>query len=146
MPISPYLANLYLHDFDKEMIAANIPMIRYADDIIAFRSNKQECLDLHDKCRSSLTKLELRLHDISLNGQTKTSISSPNDTVEFLGLGLAKSNESYQLIVTTDQLNSIKQRLYQMSKMDYCSKNGITISKLLFRLDNKFLFRVEICL
>lgn len=137
MPVSPYLANLYLEAFDRSMVDAGIPMVRYADDIVAFASSREECISLHDHCRKSLSLVGLSLHDISEQNETKTSISNPEEMVEFLGLGLVKYRDGYQLIVTDQQLTTIKQSLFELSKMDYCFKHGITISKLLSRLDSK---------
>ena len=137
MPISPYLANLYLDSFDKTIIQAGIPMVRYADDIIAFASDESSARQLHETCKNLTESVGLRLHDLDSDDKSKTSISSPSETVEFLGLGFEQSPVGYQLVVTKGQLNHIKQKLYEVANIDYCLKNGITVSKLLSRLDAK---------
>ena len=44
MPMSSFLASLYLHEFDKFMNEKNIPYVRYADDLVIFSSSYKECL------------------------------------------------------------------------------------------------------
>lgn len=136
MPISPYLSNLYLAEFDKAAIKANIPMIRYADDIIAFAKTEKECLSIHEFCKRELEKLGLHIPDIEEHD--KTTIASPEQTIEFLGLGISKDNKSkYKLILTEDQLKKIKSNLYELSDLNYCHKNKITIGKLIQKIDSR---------
>ncbi len=136
MPISPYLANLFLSDFDQIVIKKKIPMVRYADDLIAFGKTESECNEIHSFCVDYLSNLGLTIHEIKKGG--KTEIVGPMETVEFLGLGLELgSNDNYQLVVTKPQLFSIKQSMLELSKLDYCQKNNITISTLLRKLDYK---------
>lgn len=136
MPISPYLANLYLSDFDQAIINRNIPMVRYADDLIAFGNNEPECYAIHELCVDLLSDFGLTIHEIE-NGD-KTEIAPPGETIEFLGLGLELDKENeYKLVVTKGQINSIKQSMLELAKIDYCHKNNITISTLLRKLDNK---------
>ncbi len=42
MPLSPFFANLFLADFDRESTERGIPMLRYADDLICFASTRRE--------------------------------------------------------------------------------------------------------
>lgn len=135
MPASPYLANLMLLDFDRAIESSGIPMVRYADDLIAFANSEQECIDIHNKCTLLLEKEGLMIHPISATG--KTQIAKPSNTIEFLGLGLAPSRGSYNLIVTVEQFNSIKQKILQFSDLNYCIKNNISISKLTRKLEDK---------
>lgn len=128
MPASPYLANVMLSDFDKEIEKRKLPLIRYADDIIAFGKNREECERIHEICTSLLNDEKLFVHPVGSN--KKTTIASPTETVEFLGLGLAQSNGGYELIVTENQLGSLRQKIMQVSDLDYCLKSGISISKL----------------
>ncbi|MFT6435120.1 MAG: group II intron reverse transcriptase/maturase [Candidatus Azotimanducaceae bacterium] len=135
MPVSPYLANIYLNKFDKEIEKLNIPMVRYADDIIAFASSEEECIRIHTICSELLAREGLQIHPID-EGK-KTVIASPEEDVEFLGLGLKFKDNDYTLVVTEEQLNSIQNKVLEMSSMEYCLKNGISLSGLMRKLDDR---------
>lgn len=138
MPISPYLSNLYLSDFDKVAIRSGIPMIRYADDIIAFASSEEECLEIHEFCKKQLKTLDLEIPEI--DETDKTAIAAPNKTIDFLGLGIAKNKKAgYNLIVTDDQIAKIKTKLFEMTDINYCHKNKITIGRLIQKIDNRII-------
>ncbi len=136
MPISPYLSNLYLADFDKAVVKYEIPMIRYADDIIAFGKSEEDCLKIHEFCKKNLDKLDLKIPEIS--EKDKTTIATPNQTIEFLGLGISKDKKAeYKLIVTDDQIAKIKTKLFELVDINYCHKHKITIGKLIQKIDNR---------
>lgn len=78
-PISPLLANLYLHPVDRLIAAAGYPLVRYADDLVVLAKSETEALE----ARNVLGKL-LKARGLSLNG-LKTSIRPPNETFRFLG-------------------------------------------------------------
>ncbi|HCS64166.1 MAG TPA: hypothetical protein DIW64_08835, partial [Cellvibrio sp.] len=123
MPISPYLSNLYLAEFDKAAIKLGLPMIRYADDIIAFGNSEEDCLKIHEFCKNELDKLELKIPEVS--EKDKNIIAPPNQTIEFLGLGISKDKKAgYKLIVTDDQIAKIKTKLFEMTDINYCHKNN----------------------
>jgi len=42
--ISPLLANLYLHDLDKEVVEAGYEMVRYADDFVILTKSRDEAI------------------------------------------------------------------------------------------------------
>lgn len=135
MPISPYLANLMLDNFDRRLSQNGIHAIRYADDLIAFCDTKEECLAVHNLCIDLLSKEKLSIHPLDDN--TKTAIASPGEAIEFLGLGLAPTGESYELIVTAKQLETIKGKLLGMSDIEKCLQQGITLSTFINRLEGK---------
>ena len=140
MPISPYLSNLYLADFDKAVIKTGIPMIRYADDIIAFARSEEECLEIHEYCKKQLKNIGLEIPEI--DKEDKTVIAAPNKTIEFLGLGIAKTKKAgYNLIVTDDQIAKIKTKLFEMTDLNYCHKNKITIGRLIQKIDNNYILK-----
>src|ERR1019366_4748341 len=41
-PISPLLANIYLHQFDVKMVKAGYALVRYADDFVIFAHSEGE--------------------------------------------------------------------------------------------------------
>ena len=78
-PISPLLANLYLHPVDRLMATAGYRMVRYADDfVVLVGSAKEASRALKDVERF------LRGRGLALNRE-KTRIVPPGEEVRFLG-------------------------------------------------------------
>jgi CRISPR-associated protein Cas1 len=78
-PISPLLANLYLHPFDRLMAVAGWRVVRYADDFVVLTAGEAET-------RRALRDVErfLRGRGLALNG-AKTQIVPPGGSFRFLG-------------------------------------------------------------
>ena len=78
--ISPLLANIYLHSFDKMFQIAKIPgtLVRYADDlVILLRRDGKQVLE---KVRGMLKRLGLELHP------DKTRVVRAEEGFDFLGI------------------------------------------------------------
>jgi RNA-directed DNA polymerase len=79
-PLSPLLANVYLHAFDTAVSQAGYGLVRYADDLVIFTKSESEAVAALDLCRSVLEgQLGLRLHP------EKTRVVSVTAGFEFLG-------------------------------------------------------------
>ena len=79
-PISPLLANIYLHPFDERMGTARVGWVRYADDFVLFAKSEEEATAALDLARAVLEgELGLRLHP------EKTRVVSVTTGFEFLG-------------------------------------------------------------
>lgn len=79
-PLSPLLANVYLHVFDVEMVQAGYGLVRYADDFVIFTHSEAEAATALALARSILEeRLGLRLHP------EKTRVVSVAQGFEFLG-------------------------------------------------------------
>ncbi len=79
MPLAPFLANLYLHAFDKEAVTWAPLYLRYSDDLIFF-CRPDDAEHLLDKVRTALSALGLSVNE------DKTQISAPGEEWSFLGL------------------------------------------------------------
>lgn len=79
MPLSPFLANLYLKDVDLYFKDKNIPYFRYSDDILLFAKTGEE-LVLH---KDTLYRM-ISAHKLSINPD-KVTITGPDEPFEFLG-------------------------------------------------------------
>lgn len=83
--ISPLLANIYLHSFDKMFQESGIPgtLVRYADDfVLLVRNNGEEVLK---RVRWMLNRLGLEMHP------EKTRIVQAKDGFDFLGVHFCES-------------------------------------------------------
>jgi RNA-directed DNA polymerase len=79
-PLSPLLANVYLHAFDVEMVQAGYGLVRYADDFVIFARSKSEAEAALEQAHPLLEgQLGLRLHP------EKTRVVSVAQGFEFLG-------------------------------------------------------------
>jgi RNA-directed DNA polymerase len=79
-PLSPLLANVYLHRFDEAMEAAGIGLVRYADDFVLFAKSEREAEAALALARQVLEgEWGLLLHP------EKTRVVSVDEGFEFLG-------------------------------------------------------------
>jgi len=79
-PLSPLLANVFLHAFDHQIVAAGYGLVRYADDFVIFARSEGEAKDALELARKVLEgQLGLRLHP------EKTRVVSVTCGFEFLG-------------------------------------------------------------
>ncbi|MDE0084696.1 MAG: reverse transcriptase domain-containing protein [Candidatus Poribacteria bacterium] len=78
-PLSPLLANLYLHAFDKAMTRAGIRMVRYADDLLLLCRSEGRAQQAHNYAQKRLAVLKLQLNP------KKTKIAHFDDGIDFLG-------------------------------------------------------------
>ena len=128
MPLSPLFANLYLTDFDNLIQKKGYKAVRYADDIVFFAKSEKECIELDSFVRKELGKIELAIPKIEDN--TKTKVYTPEQVVEFLGIGIIKDKEHYTSIVTAEQREAIRQNIMRFADINYLNSKEITLPKL----------------
>ncbi len=78
-PISPLLANVYLHRFDRSMTEAGYALVRYADDFVILCPTEGRAEHALRVARGALEDLKLSLHD------RKTRVVSFEEGFRFLG-------------------------------------------------------------
>lgn len=79
-PLSPLLANVYLHAFDVQMVQAGYGLVRYADDFVIFARSESEATQALELARAILEgQWGLRLHP------EKTQVVSVTHGFAFLG-------------------------------------------------------------
>lgn len=79
MPVSAFLANLYLSDMDRYFDENNIVYIRYSDDIIVFADTLEQIESYRDYIVNFLT-----CHSLSVN-KAKEIFALPGEKWDFLG-------------------------------------------------------------
>lgn len=77
--LSPLLANIYLHRFDKHMIEGNFHLIRYADDFVILENSQERIGKAMAETAAALGKLKLSL------SEKKTRLISVSAGFIFLG-------------------------------------------------------------
>lgn len=78
-PLSPLLANVFLHDFDCRLREANVKFIRYADDFLVLTRTPFEIGQARQSAVGALAALGLELND------EKTRVTSFAQYFRFLG-------------------------------------------------------------
>jgi len=84
---SPLFANIYLHQFDKEMTACGYNLVRFADDFVILTSNHTEAEEALKLSKNVLDRLQLRLNE------DKTRICNLTDGFVFLGYEFTESGK-----------------------------------------------------
>ena len=82
-PLSPLLANLYLHKFDLDLQNAGHQHVRYADDFLVLARTRDEALQAWSDAQEMLKRLGLALKE------SKTQVVHFDEGFEFLGARLA---------------------------------------------------------
>ncbi|MGZ5444639.1 MAG: CRISPR-associated endonuclease Cas1 [Thermoanaerobaculia bacterium] len=84
-PLAPLLANLFLDEFDEQLLGRDYRLVRYADDFVVLCRNVDDALAARDDARAALTRLGL-----SYNEQ-KTAVRSIDDGFTYLGYLFCRS-------------------------------------------------------
>ena len=103
VPISAFLANLYLKDLDYYFFNNNIIYARYSDDIIVFADTKQEINKYADHIKSYLREKGLQINP------EKEVYTAPFDKWEFLGF----SYQSGVIDVSDVAFKKIKAKMHR---------------------------------
>ena len=86
VPISGFLANLYLRHLDKWFSDRNIPYARYSDDIIVFAESKEKIEEYEGVIKAQLSDMHLEVNE------RKEVRTVPNENWEFLGFLISDDN------------------------------------------------------
>jgi len=105
--ISPLLANIYLDEFDQEMMKRKHRIVRYADDILIFCTS-QSGADNALKVASHILEVTLKL---KVN-ERKTHIAHSDTGIKFLGMVIGSNYTRIQ----EKKLNAFKVKVKQMTK------------------------------
>lgn len=84
-PISPLLANLFLDEFDEELLGRDYRLVRYADDFVVLCRNLAEAERARDDAQSALHELGLQLNE------GKTAITTFDAGFSYLGFLFCRS-------------------------------------------------------
>lgn len=89
--ISPMVANIYLHEFDMEMMGRGHRIVRYADDILILKSSKSGATSALRQARASLEgRLKLKVNE------EKSAIRTLDEGIPYLGVVIRNRSISIQ--------------------------------------------------
>jgi RNA-directed DNA polymerase len=79
--ISPWLANVYLHEFDRAIVDTDLQLVRYADDFLLLAQTQERIFHAKSETIAILSELGLTLHE------DKSQIANFTRGFQFLGHG-----------------------------------------------------------
>ncbi|WP_369814932.1 group II intron reverse transcriptase/maturase [Moritella sp. JT01] len=120
--ISPLLANIYLDEFDQEMIKRQHRIVRYADDILIFCTSKKGA-DNALKAASHILEVTLKL---KVN-ERKTHIAHSGTGIKLLGVEIYTSYTKLQ----EKKLSAFKVKVKELTKRN----GGVNLATVLKRLN-----------
>lgn len=123
-PLSPLLANIYLHEFDKEMESRGVPVVRYADDIVVLVKSERAAKRLLESSKRFLEgKLKLQL-----NAQKSKAVSVlATKHFQFLGFAFGRNKNGIYIRVHRKSLAKAKRKLKELT----CRNQGKNVRKVM---------------
>lgn len=85
-PLSPLLANIYLHSFDVHMIRSGYHLVRFADDWVVCCPSEQVAEQAYNQAIIALDRIRLKINP------EKTHILPPEEPVRWLGEQIPAAN------------------------------------------------------
>jgi CRISPR-associated protein Cas1 len=84
-PVSPLLANLFLDEFDEDLLGRDYRLVRYGDDFVVLCKDLEAARRARDDARAKLADMGLRLNE------EKTAVRSFNEGFTYLGYLFCRS-------------------------------------------------------
>lgn len=109
VPVSAFLANVYLLSLDELFARRGVPYFRYSDDIILFADSAEELAE----CRQ-LLEAHIVAKGLELNPE-KTQVSGPGEPWEFLGFRYCDG----QIDLSTATLKKMKDKIRRKCRALY---------------------------
>ena len=111
-PLSPLLANIYLNEYDQEMVRRGVPVIRYADDIVVLAKSKRAAERLLETTQRYLEgKLKLRMN---VEKSKVVSVFAIRN-FKFLGFALGKGRKGVYVRTHAKSLKKAKAKLKELT-------------------------------
>jgi RNA-directed DNA polymerase len=134
MPLSPFLANLYLDQLDTFVEGKGYALVRYADDFVVLCSSSNEADQAKRDVILCLDRLGLSV------SESKTKTFLPEESVEFLGIDCSLSSDSkYHLELSNKKIRKLNSNISDYRDINFCLKNGVHLFNLEKQLDSMML-------
>ena len=95
LPVSSFLANVYLMDMDWQMAKQGVTYARYSDDIIVFAREKSELEQYAGEIRQTLAS-----YDLAINPK-KCAWTAPGESWEYLGFAYCQGRVDISRVAKT---------------------------------------------
>ena len=118
-PLSPLLANVYLHEFDKEYERRGVPVIRYADDILLLCKSQRAAERLLESSTRYLEgKLKLKVN----REKSRVTRITSREKFKFLGFAFRRYKEEILIRVHPKSLKKAKAKLLELTRRNQGKK------------------------
>lgn len=143
VPISAFLANIFLLDLDKKFEDMKVPYFRYSDDIIVFSNTESELQEY-----KQLIEQEVKCHGLELNPD-KTNITEPGQNWEYLGFEYCDGKINLSKVTINKIKGKIKRKCNSLYRwrikknvdFDHAAKVVINIfNRKFYDIDNLYEF------
>ena len=122
--LSPLLANIYLHEFDKELEARGLRFTRYADDVMIYVKSEYAA----NRVMNSVTRWLKEHLKVEVNA-TKTKVSKPNG-VKYLGFSFYRKYDRWNPKPHLKSIEKLKAKLKDLSKRSWSISMNERIKRL----------------
>jgi len=110
-PLSPLLANVYLHPLDVALTEGRFGLVRYADDFVIFTKSRERAAEALGVVQTTLADLQLRLHP------EKTRVAALDEGFDFLGYHYFRDGEGRrQKVVSRKSRGRFHEAIRQRTK------------------------------
>ena len=156
--ISPLLANIYLNEFDKELMSRGLHFVRYADDCIICVKSEVAA----NRVMSSVTKWLTEHLRVEVNA-TKTKVARPKE-IKYLGFSFYQKNGEWKPKPHIKSVKKLEYKLkpllkrnwgvsmeYRMKKINEVTRGWINyyriadMKRILTRIEDKIRFHIRMC-
>lgn len=138
VPLSAFMANIYLLSLDKEFESLGIPYFRYSDDIIVFTGSEEE----RNRCRELI---ERRIAEKGLEiNPVKTALTSPGESWEFLGFEYVNGRIDLSHVTVNKMKAKIRRKCRALYR--WRIKKGVDFdhaAKVVIRVFNRKFFDID---
>lgn len=113
--LSGLLSNLYLSEFDAQLVRDHRGYVRYADDFVVCCANGEECAIVNTEVRELVPLLKLTLND----KKTRTCVHA-DDGIDFLGFRVSSGG----LSVKESNVRKFKDRIRSLVRAQHMRRNS----------------------
>lgn len=107
LPLSPFLANVYLHQLDQYLTKEGIRFIRYADDVTLFLSRSQRASRVLKNVSGRLKKAGLDLNE----EKSRIFRCHKGEAMEILGFSLLQRGDGFEIAISESKMQVIESDL-----------------------------------
>lgn len=106
VPISSFLANVFLSNLDWDLYGKDLLYIRYSDDIIIFCDSREQCNKVMSYIHSQLSELNLCVN------KEKEYVTNPHEQWDFLGI----SYKDEVFDISPMSMKKLKKKMWRKSR------------------------------
>lgn len=129
--LAPLFSNIYLMDFDSELMNSGIKAIRYADDVAIFSESEEQAKKHIDIVQALLVKSAgIGFYASGDKGPTTLNINRQH-AVEFLGIRYVKEADELRKYPVQSKVNGLKEKI-----VETVNRNDLSFVQIVTKLNS----------